>query len=565
MASSRFFLGRKLMSVRNTILIIVIMLMLAIPAEVRVMEEEDERSANFQMNKTLSCIDSHNDSKRQVYVSNQRQRYVNPLVLENAGRLADPTVIRFKGKYYLYLTGGIMSAKNSGAAVWSSEDLVNWEYHKVSLEGGREITAPTAFDYKGFVYLTGNDLGLFRSRSPLGPFEYFGDFLDKNGQRLERERDPGQGWEDGGVFDPAVFVDDVDGGGGDDDDDDGRVYLYYAGGSTAGVYGVELDPTDLRKLLGTPKHFFRFETTHIWERYGNWNEYSQQSWIEGPWMTKHNGIYDLQYAAPGTDWKTYAVGVYTSKNPLGPFTYYEGSPILYHRGGLINGCAHHSVVEGPGGNLWAIYTLLYRNWNRMFERRIGMDPVGFDEQGNMFIKGPSETPQWAPGIKVKPWENNASGSYPLSEDKNYTVSSEAPGRNSPYAVDNNNRTWWAPAKDDETPWLTLDLGAESSQVYIVDSARILFTLPEGDLWDDYRLGGDESNSRIRKYKIEVSSDGKTFTTVVDKTKNDKDNAVEFDEIEPIECRHVKLTITGWPKDLPLGVVEFTVFGKPTPP
>jgi len=42
-----------------------------------------------------------------------------------------------------------------------------------------------------------------------------------------------------------------------------------------------------------------------------------------------------------------------------------------------------------------------------------MDPVGFDENGNMFIKGPSETPQWAP------------------------------------------------AKDDKKPWLTLDLGAES--------------------------------------------------------------------------------------------------------
>ena len=32
-------------------------------------------------------------------------------------------------------------------------------------------------------------------------------------------------------------------------DEDDRVYLYYAGGSTAGVYGVELDPKDLRKFL----------------------------------------------------------------------------------------------------------------------------------------------------------------------------------------------------------------------------------------------------------------------------------------------------------------------------
>jgi hypothetical protein len=67
----------------------------------------------------------------------------------------------------------------------------------------------------------------------------------------------------------------------------------------SGVYGVELDPTDLRKFIGPPKHFFRFETTHIWERYGNWNEYGGFSWIEGPWMTKWNGTYYLKYAAPG--------------------------------------------------------------------------------------------------------------------------------------------------------------------------------------------------------------------------------------------------------------------------
>ena len=470
-------------------------------------------------------------------------RYVNPLVMEEAGRLADPTVIKFKGKYYLYLTGGISPGGRYGAVVWSSDDLVHWENHKVFIPEGRSIEAPAAFDYEGYVYLTGNDIGLFRSRDPLGPFEYFGDFVNEKGQRLER--DLSEGWENGGVFDAAFLV-----------DDDDRVYLYYAGGSTNGVYGVELNPTDLRKLLGPAKHFFRFETTHIWERYGNWNEYSEQSWIEGPWMTKHNGTYYLQYAAPGTDWKTYAVGVYTSKNPLGPFTYYEGSPILLHRGGLINGCAHHSTFEGPDGNLWAIYTLLFRNWNRMFERRIGMDPVGFDKQGNMFIKGPSEMPQWAPGVKANPWEDNNSGSIPLTEDKNFTVSSEAPGRNAPYAVDNNNRTWWAPSKDDTNPWLTLDLGAESKQMYIVDSARILFTLPEG-------LKREGAEPRIRQYKIEVSSDGETFTAVVDKTKNDRDNAVEFDEIVPVKCCHVRLTITGWPENLPCGVLEFTVFGRPT--
>ncbi|HJO02860.1 MAG TPA: family 43 glycosylhydrolase [Acidobacteriota bacterium] len=483
--------------------------------------------------------------------SREPRRYVNPLVMEKAGRLADPTVIVFRGNYYLYLTGGVSPGGRAGAGVWSSEDLVSWVHHQVDIPDGRGISAPTAFAYEGYVYLTGNDSGLFRSRDPLGPFEFFGDFVDQEGRRLAR--DLCAGCEDGGVFDPAVFI-----------DDDDHVYLYYAGGGRDGVYGVELDRNDLRRWAGPYEHFFRFEPSHIWERYGSRNEMSAESWIEGPWMTKHDGTYYLQYAAPGTDWITYGVGVYTSDKPLGPFTYYEGSPVLVHQGGLINGSGHHSVVEGPEGGLWAIYTLLYRNWNRMFERRIGMDPVGFDAQGNMVFNGPSETPQWAPGVVDSAWEDNGSGSMPLSQDKNYVVSSEAPGRNAPYALDNNARTWWVPAADDGEPWLEIDLAAGWSQDYVVDSARILFALPEGDVEDESSPDNRGLASRIRQYKIEVSLDGDTFTTVVDKTGNDRDNAVEFDEIVPVECRYVRLTITGWPSGLRPGVLEFTVFGRPIP-
>ena len=48
---------------------------------------------------------------------------------------------------------------------------------------------------------------------------------------------------------------------------------------------------------------------------------------------------------------------------------------------------------------------------------------------------------------------------------------------------------------------------------------------------------------------------------MDKTKNDIFNTVEFDEIEPIKCRYVKLTVSEWPKEIPMGIIEFTVFGK----
>ncbi len=116
------------MSIRKAILvtlIVVFVLLVIASISIRALQGPCGSSADAQPNEML-CYNDPND---------KTLRYVNPLVMENAGRLADPTVIKFNEKYYLYLTGGIMSAGNSGSAVWSSEDLVHWEYHKVSSDG----------------------------------------------------------------------------------------------------------------------------------------------------------------------------------------------------------------------------------------------------------------------------------------------------------------------------------------------------------------------------------------------------------------------------------------------
>jgi xylan 1,4-beta-xylosidase len=456
-------------------------------------------------------------------------RYVNPLNVEDSSGLGDPTVLKFKGSYYLYTSGGM---------VWSSDDLVHWKHHDAVTTPATRVVAPHAFEYNGSVYLTGNDLGLFRAESPLGPWTYVADFTDTDGKKVA-------------PFDPMVMV-----------DNDKRVFLYYSGRSTHGIYGVELNQKDLTKFAGPVKRLMTFDKSHKWERYGTYNEYSEVTWIEGPWMTRHNGIYYLQYSAVGTDWPTYAVGVYTSKSPLGPFTYYPGSPILRHGQGLIRGVGHHCMVEGPDGQLWAFYTVVYRAWNRMAsaERRIGMDRVGFDKNGNMFVKGPTEIPQLAPGAKAAT-ENE---SIPLSVDTAYKVSSEAPGRNAPYAFDDYTATWWSPAENDKQPWLLLDLGAATDQdplqEFMVDSSRILFSLVSDHPRD--RGAAFKPIDGVYKYKIETSLDGKTFETVVDHTGNAHLDTAPFDDFKPVQSRFVKLTMTDWPKNVPLSVLEFTVFGKP---
>ncbi len=429
--------------------------------------------------------------------------------------LADPTVIKHGQKWYLYATGGM---------AWVSGDLVNWEYHRSILSDVRRgITAPTVLEYKDRFYLTGNGTGLYVASDPLGPWDYLGDVKDDKGQRVS--------W-----VDPMLFV------------DRGKIYAYYGSGKE-GIHVVELDPADLTRFRIPARNCFRFEPAHVWERWGDANEFDDMSWVEGAWITKHGGRYHLQYSAPGTEWKTYAVGLYTGGHPLGPFTYDPRSPILKDRGGLLNGSGHHSLVEGPDGELWAVYHVLYRNRDK-FERRLALDPAGFDARGNLVILGPSETPQLGPGVKKRPWRGNDAGLIPLSINKNLTASSTAPGRAAVYALDNNVRTWWEAQEGDAQPWLNLDLGRE----FNIEAARILFS--------DAHL--DRAHGMVRspfKFRLEISTDAKVYETVWDRTGNQADCDIHYGDWTAARGRYARLTVTGGPTGAPAGVLEFTVFGK----
>ena len=76
-----------------------------------------------------------------------------------------------------------------------------------------------------------------------------------------------------------------------------------------------------------------------------------------------------------------------------------------------------------------------------------------------------------------------------------------------------------------------------------------------------------STTIAHRYKIEASTDGTNYKTVLDKTDNNVTKFTEFEEIPPTACRFVRLTMTDWPRrgTSTLGIMEFTVFGKPIEP
>jgi hypothetical protein len=137
-------------------------------------------------------------------------------------------------------------------------------------------------------------------------------------------------------------------------------------------------------------------------------------------------------------------------------------------------------------------------------------------------------------------------------------------------VDNSSGTWWEPSPADTLPTLTIELSPATRfdvvQLFKIDAVRLMFN---GGRWGFRRPPSGASLAAVTpvepdayQYMIEVSMDGNSFTMALDQTKNNVSRNTIFEEIPPVKCRFVRLTLTKWPVTTPLGIIEFTVFGKP---
>jgi hypothetical protein len=188
----------------------------------------------------------------------------------------------------------------------------------------------------------------------------------------------------------------------------------------------------------------------------------------------------------------------------------------------------------------------------------------------------TDTPQWAPGVITGP-TNGDSGSLPVTINKLNAMnslskaSSRQPGRDAAYAVDNSSGTWWEPIPTDTLPSLTIELSPATEfdvvQLFTIDGIRLMFNGGRRGFGRPPTTPAPEETSSGKplteayQYKLEVSMDGKTFTTALDQTGNNIQRNTIFEEIPPVQCRFVRLTMTNWPRTTPLGIIECTVFGK----
>lgn len=438
--------------------------------------------------------------------------------------ISDPTVMYYDNKWYLYPSYGM---------AWVSENFRDWKH--VRTDPYCPKYSPHIIPWKGKFLMTSWNCPLYVSDDPLGPFTCLGKFVLPDGRET--------------VFcDPGMFA-----------DEDGRIYVYaFDMQEVSGedykrcrTLGYELDQDNPRKIVRGPVVLQEMRSDlYWWERNGLHYQDTKFGWTEGVHMVKHEGRYYMIYAAPNTCNGSYCMAVYYSdESPLSGFVCQKRNPLTLHREGIIQGAGHGCVEHGPNGTLWAFYTIA-TGYTHKYERRIGMDLVAVDENGELYCPyGVTDTPQYVPGYRNNPViEGNSPGWYPLTGWCRPEGSSEKPGRDALYACDESSLTWWEPQEQDELPTLTCDLLTN----YEVGAVRI-FWKENGLAYDAGIVPGP------MQYYVEGYI-GEQWELLLDCRSASEDFNIDYKTFPVKRCAKVRLRLTGWPDGIHPGVIDFAVFG-----
>lgn len=433
---------------------------------------------------------------------------------------ADPTIVWFKDRYYLF-------ASKSGG-YWHSQNLQKWDFIQTNAINIEDY-APSAIVLGDTIYYIASSnekTPVYKSTDPLkGKWELALDELEIP------------------VWDPAFFL-----------DDDNRLYLYWGCSNQNPLFGVEVDYNNKFAFIGNPvelKHPNPQE--YGWEVPGDYNTLINQApWIEGAWVNKHNNKYYLQYSGPGTEFKSYSDGVYISDNPLGPYELQQHNPFAYKPEGYIAGAGHGSTFKDQYGNYWHIGTGTISQ-KHMFERRLGLFPTFFDEEGTLYATTKySDYPMVMPKKKINSFEDIFPEWMLLSYDKNVEVSSSIDTLPATNITNEDIRSYWSAETGNSGEYAILDLGV-TPDIYAI---QINFAENNTELFD--RVEGI-----YHRYLLEYSNDKINWNMLSDQSDSETDNTHQYIQLdEKLVCRYLKITNVAVP-DGSFAISGFRVFGKGT--
>lgn len=240
--------------------------------------------------------------------------------------LGDPFILQHQGTYYAYGTNA-----DDGIVVYTSSDLQEWErveelaLNQADSWGDRWFWAPEVYyiaekDQFFMYYSADEHICVATADSPLGPFRQ-----QEKKPMLEGEKS----------IDNSLFV-----------DDDGTPYLYwdrFNDGLNIWVAKLEDDLMTIDTSTWAPCIHVSQEWETVWPRVN-----------EGPYVLKHGDLYYMTYSANSYESPHYGIGFATASSPMGPWTKYEGNPILQMPGELV-GVGHSAMFEDQDGQLKIVF------------------------------------------------------------------------------------------------------------------------------------------------------------------------------------------------------------------
>lgn len=486
-------------------------------------------------------------------VTEQQTTFCNPMNLDygwgcfqkrekKARTAADPVIVLFKDKYYLFTTMDIGGYRVSDDLITWKDVYFNPEIHASALDIDHYVAPAVAAD-DNYVYF----INFTRDRS-------------KKKVDVIRSADPENGkWEKCGevrrMADPCLFI------------DDGRFYFYYGLGAEQSTTFFEVNPETFEEIEGTKKVLREYITDvkectsgYHFGRRELYDEIDASAWMgkfekipcpEGAWIVKNNDKYYLQYATPGTICNWYCDIVMESDSANGGFVEQPYNPVSLKVGGFIGGAGHSCVFKDKYGNWWQATSMWIGNHDE-FERRIGLFPVSFDAKGRMrthTILG--DYPMLLPQKKFEPQDISAFGWMLQSFNKACMASSSLPGFEPEKAADENVRTWWSAESGNAGEHFVMNFGKKVQ----INSVQINFAEqdinPEAPKETDYHA-----------YKLYTSNDGHTWKLLADKSGNKTAVPHEYLELSgPVEASYMKVENVHTPKEGKFALLDLRVFGS----
>ena len=467
--------------------------------------------------------------------------FCNPLDVvignERAYRGGEPVVLIYQDDYYLFVS--------HRKGYWYSPDFRNWTY----------VDAP---NYPGGVVSVVEQNGQLIGCS-------------MNNRNVYRSLDPKKGiWEKCGELDSDrygdanLFV-----------DDDGRLYLYYGWSQIMPFKVVELDPVTYKEISEPVPLFFSDIKNHgfearkpedvIYSIFNGRRDYFEEEfpWIEGPWMTKHEGKYYLQYAAIGLEFISYSHGVYVSDSPTGPFTYSEHNPLTFKTSGFQVGAGHGSTFHDKSGRLWTICMIPAQFGGTGRGSELAIYPTAVDAEGVMYSNTAlGDYPQFYPDTRTGKGADNYADWMLLSYGKRTEVSSTAKGSSPSNALDENFLTWWAAESGDPGEYFMVDLGAEARLKAIQLNWDHIGAKTQAAGGSPFGGGQAALPEHYQCYTVEVSSDGSNWTKILDKSDNRQEFRHDYNEIPGggVSARYVKVTNVACYDDALFSIKDLRIFG-----